>query len=133
MKDLSKFEWKKDPANDMWIGPDTCHYDTQREAMHFGVLGMCGCGNPKEAYNFLRDILKICDRRANHDDDKAPWVNAQEEIAKLVAANPDLSAHVLLHFLTDKDVLEHGGSVGGSWLTSMGQQIVDGEAAPRKK
>jgi hypothetical protein len=49
----------------MILGPDGCHYDTEWEARAIGVLGMCGCGEPERAYNFLRDILKLCDRRAS--------------------------------------------------------------------
>jgi hypothetical protein len=122
---------QKDPSNDCFIGADGCHYETEWEARHIGQLGMCGCGQPEEAYNFLRQVLSICDRRGCHDNPPTKeWVMIEPEIAKLIAAKPDTVAHVLLHFLTDKDVLEHGGSVGGSWLTPAGEEIVDSPPAP---
>jgi hypothetical protein len=36
----------------------------------------------------------------------------------------------LLHFLNDKRALEHGGSVGGSWPTTLGEEIIDAAPAP---
>ena len=124
------FEWKRDPANEMWIGPDGAHYDELWEARSIGVLGMCGCGAPEEAFNFLREVLSICDRRGVHDDPPTrEWIDAEAAIENLVKAKPDIVAHVLLHLLTDKDVIEHGGSVSGSWLTPSGEDIVDGGPA----
>ena len=120
----TKFEWKRDPSNDCWVGPDGCHYDEKWEARNIGVLGMCGCGWPEETFNFLRQILSLFDRR------KEPWINAEKAVEKLVIENPRIAAHTLLHFLSDKNVLEHGGSVGGSWTTERGNDIVDGEPAP---
>lgn len=122
---------KIDPENGMFIGPDNCHYETEWEARSSAVLGMCGCGNPEAAYNFLREVLKCFDRRGCHADPPVKdWVDSEDEIEKLILANPAIAAHCLSHFLTDKRVLEHGGSVGGSWLTKSGEEIVDNDAAP---
>lgn len=117
---------ERDPESDCFIGADNCHYDTEWEARSIGTLGMCGCGTPEEAYNFLREVLRVCDRR----DRTKEWVSAEAVVSKMIAAHPDLTAHILMHFLTDKEVIEHGGSVGGSWLTKTGEEIVDGEPAP---
>lgn len=114
-----------DQENGCFIGPDGCHYDTEWEARSIGVLGMCGCGCPEDAYNFLREVLMCFDRR----DKSKEWINAEDAVEKLILAKPDIAAHVLSHFLTDKDTLEHGGSVGGSWLTTSGEEIVDGGVA----
>lgn len=115
---------EKDPVVGMYVGPDGCHYDTIWEALWCGRIGMCGCGSPEAGFNFLRSVLAVCDRRS-----KTEWLNASQEIAKLVASNPHVAAEVLLHFLNARDLLEHGGSVAGSWLTDYGIEIVDAEPA----
>lgn len=124
----------RDPTNGLLVGPDGGHYETAHKVYHFGVLGMCGCGNPEEAYNLVRDVLAACDRRGCHDNPPTrAWVNIESEIEKLILTKPELTAHVLLHFLTKCDVIEHGGSVGGSWLTAMGERIVDAGPQPEEE
>jgi hypothetical protein len=93
-------------------------------------LGMCGCGRPEDAYNFVRSVLACFDRR------NGPWVDAEEKVAELLAkTDPALVAHVFSHLLNGrgalhaKEPLEHGGAIGGSWLTPFGIKIVDGPEA----
>src|SRR3990167_9228674 len=117
-------ELKRDPENGMLVGPDNCHYPNEHQVYHYAYLGLCGCGAPEEAYNFCRDILVLCDRRA-HLDGRGDWIDAESATAALIATMPDVAAHVLLHLFTHLELLEHGGSVGGSWLTPTGQEIVD--------
>ncbi len=112
----------RDPSNGMLVGPDGAHYENEKQVFHFSVLGMCGCGDPEGAYNFLLNVLKLADRRAKQADG---WVDLEAEVAAALRNDPDMAAHVLLHFLTERDVIEHGGSVGGSWLTDLGTQLVD--------
>jgi hypothetical protein len=57
------------------------------------------------------------------------WLNAEEAVRDLVLRQPEVAAHVMSHLLTNLRLLEHGGSVGGSWLTTMGEHIVDERAA----
>jgi hypothetical protein len=120
-------ELKRDAQNGMLIGPDGVHYENEKQVFHFGVFGMCGCGEPEEAYNFLLGILKLADRRACNASAgrAAEWVDLEAEVAQAIRFDPETTAHVLLHLLTERGVIEHGGSVGGSWLTDLGAQIVD--------
>ncbi len=50
---------------------------------------------------------------------------AEDAIAKIIKERPDQAAHVIAHLFTHLDLLEHGGSVGGSWLTKDGDRIID--------
>jgi hypothetical protein len=113
-------EWlQRDPENGMLIGPDGCHYMNEHQAAHFGLLGLCGCGSPEDSFNFCRDVLVCFDRRGEE------WVSAEDAISVLVSNRPEIAAHVLAHLLTNLNLIEHGSSVGGSWLTENGQRIVD--------
>jgi hypothetical protein len=120
-------EWlKRDPANGYLIGPDGCHYPNEHQAAHYGLLGLCGCGSPEEAFNFCRDALACFDRRGCHDSPpKKEWIDAEEALKLLISAHPDRAAHVLAHMLSHLDLLEHGGSVGGSWLSGDGERIIN--------
>lgn len=120
-------EWlKRDPENGCLIGPDGCHYDNELQAAHFGLLHLCGCGCPEDAYNFCRDILACFDRRGVHENPPTKeWIDAQDAAAKIIKERPDDAAHVLAHLLTHLNLMEHGGNVGGSWLTDDGNRIID--------
>ncbi len=120
-----KFEFNREPEDSecgagMLVGVDGCHYRTAQEAFHISVLGMCGCGLPVESFNFLKAVAACFDRRA-----KGEWLNAEKAVTELVKADPEIVAHVLAHVLSHLDVLEHGGGVGGSWLTDKGAALVD--------
>jgi hypothetical protein len=120
-------EWlKSDPENGCLIGPDGCHYENEHQAAHYALLKLCGCGLPEEAYNFCRDILACFDRRGCHESPPTrEWIDAQDAAERIIKERPDLAAHVMAHLLTHLDLLEHGGSVGGSWLTDDGERIID--------
>ena len=125
--ETAKPEWlKRDPDNGLLIGPDGCHYFNEHQAAHFGLLHLCGCGVPEDAYNFCREALECFDRRGCHDHPPTrDWINAEDALARLVQARPHDTAHVLAHLLNHFNLLEHGGGVGGSWLTEDGQRIID--------
>lgn len=120
-------DWlKRDPSNGCLVGPDGCHYDNEQQVCHYALLHLCGCGVPEDAYNLCRDILSCFDRRGCHDNPpKREWIQAEDAIAKIVKERPDETAHVLAHLLTHLRLIEHGGTVGGSWLTEDGERIVD--------
>lgn len=118
-------EWlKRDPDSGFLIGPDGCHYKNEHQAAHYSLLKLCGCGCPEDAYNFCREVLIAFDRRP-FDDREKPWVDAEDSVKALIIKSPDVAAHVISHLLTNLKLLEHGGSVGGSWLTKDGERIVD--------
>lgn len=117
---------KRDIENGLLIGPDGAHYFNEHQAAHFGLLHLCGCGCPEDAYNFCRDALACFDRRGCHDNPPTrAWINAEDALKVLVQDRPDDAAHVLAHLLSHLDLLEHGSSVGGSWLTKDGERIID--------
>jgi len=120
-------EWlKRDPKNGMLLGPDGCHYSNEHQAAHFGLLHLCGCGCPDDAYNFCRDALDCFDRRGTHTTPPSrDWINAEDALTVLIQKQPNVAAHVMAHLLSHLDLLEHGGSVGGSWLTPDGERIID--------
>jgi hypothetical protein len=96
-------------------------YANEHQAAHYRLLKLCGCGSPVEAYNFCRDALACFDRRSTPQN----WIGAENALKELIQARPDHAAHVLAHLLTNLTLLDHGSSVGGSWLTDSGERIID--------
>lgn len=83
-------------------------------------LKFCNCGNPEEGYAALRDTL------AAYDNDEAVggWEGRCERTDKWWKERGDGYAHLLLYFIDTAGLLEHGGSVGGSWLSEEGKLVL---------
>lgn len=86
-------------------------------------LGICGCGNPEDTHEVIRQILNI---QSDYDN----YESVQKKFSDL--CNSDMendNYHGLIQFvlyiLNNKGFLEHGGSVGGAWLTEKGKIYLD--------
>ena len=72
----------------------------------------CGCGSPDLAASRLRDLLALHPLHAN-----------REAFEALV---PDDGLEMLLLYtLSHFGLTEHGGTVGGGWLTPLGAQVLE--------
>lgn len=72
-------------------------------------LPACGCGNPETAYKLVHDLLKL-----------APFYeHSYGEIAGLIGTPG--AYHLVLGSLDQAGLIEHGGGIGGSWLTPKGK------------
>ena len=74
---------------------------------------MCGCGCPEAAcatlLRFLRDMVPLHTNGAKF----------REEI-------PDTGwQYLILYLIDDRDLIEHGSSVGGSWLSPKGTAFLE--------
>jgi hypothetical protein len=79
-------------------------------------LRFCGCGNPEEAYALVRDLLTL-----------APFHQDWRKVAGRIGGNDgdDGPYYLILYMLDAAGLIEHGGSVGGSWLTAKGVHYLD--------
>lgn len=84
---------------------------TRQELRVFLDGWFCGCGSPDEAARFLRDLLAL-----------HPLYDHRAEFVALV---PDEGLQYLLLYTLDHfDLAEHGGSIGGQWLTDKGTAVL---------
>lgn len=77
------------------------------------VLGewFCGCGSPRDACRALRDLLAL-----------HPLYDNREALERMI---PDEGVQYLMLYTLDRfDLTEHGGSVGGAWLTDKGKAVL---------
>lgn len=78
----------------------------------------CNCGQPEEAQQYIKEVLSAIKLRSDSE-----WeIN---NVSKVIKSNPDSFEYFLLYVLEAMDLTEHGGSVGGSWLTEEGMKLLD--------
>lgn len=109
-----RIDLTKDEGSGDFIAPDGVHYDDPQELMYHWGLGLCGCGRPHDVHQILIDCLKCFDEGDGIND-----------IAKIVTERPKAAAEFIAHFLDQRSLTEHGGSVYGSWLTDLGEQFIE--------
>lgn len=76
-----------------------------------GELDLCGCGNPEDAYNLIRDILAL-----------APFYDHPQKVRDLIGNAG--AHHIVLSLLNHARLIEHGGGIGGSWITPKGKHYL---------
>jgi hypothetical protein len=91
-------------------------------------LGFCACGSPEETIDFIAEILKVfkwyADSIKDINDNLDRYYDEKE--SKLVAlCGNEKSVYFIKYFLDSKRFLEHGGSIGGSWITSDGLEWLE--------
>lgn len=100
------------------MGEDAPAGDVPRDVLghvfqlFYGDLHLCGCGNPEDAYDLVRDILILADGQDR-------WVR----FAQVLIGNPAAS-HMILSALEEADLIGHGMSMDSSWLTDKGRWYV---------
>ncbi len=75
-------------------------------------LGWCGCGIPAAAADWLRRALEAHPAWEKQALQGAVWGEDQGR------------AYVLRYMLDHAALTEHGGSVGGAWLTERGKRVL---------
>jgi hypothetical protein len=76
--------------------------------LFYEELHLCGCGNPEDAYALIRQLL-----------DLTPFYDDPDAVRHLIG-QPG-AYHMVLGMLTHADLIEHGGGIGGSWITPKGE------------
>lgn len=95
------------------------------------LIGICGCGKPDWMRFLIRDVLKLYEWE--HDTDNI--VRRSEEFreerkrkyekvfgVKNIYDSP--MALFVVYILNDKELLEHGTGIGGSWITELGRMCL---------
>jgi hypothetical protein len=76
-------------------------------------LDFCGCGNPNAALIFVGQVLELLKQRKG----------VSEEMDKLLPS--DGVYYFVLYMLDNLGYTLHGGSVGSSWLSEKGEQLLE--------
>lgn len=105
-------EWslkKVDDAEYPYLDQNGVSHTSPEAWFWIEILGGCGCGSSEEfagrAVALLRHFGTEWDDRKGYPDD---------EFSELLA-----------HWFDSHDLIEHGSSIGGSWLSNKGQAILN--------
>ena len=87
---------------------ERCHL----HALFYDHIVGCGCNQPETAYNLVRDILNL-----------APFFEDGNwrKVQALIGTNG--AFQIVVGLLNKLELLEHGGSMGGSWITPKGEYV----------
>lgn len=90
------------------------------------IFGWCGCGRPEDAaVTILRALEYVAERcELMHGDDNDKWIKKADVLRKKWQPDEGIEC-VLLYVLDAAELTEHGGSVGGSWLSKKGCDVLD--------
>lgn len=92
----------------------------------YEIIGICGCGVPEDTYEVIRKILHI---RKDWEDNKIEYDAVQKRYKDDLEVNTENDIHYgilqfVLYMLDARHILEHGGSIGGCWLTDLGKMYL---------
>lgn len=84
--------------------------------LYFKKLGWCGCGEPPEILQLVKDVL-LAFQIEN-------WKDRCDKVNELLGDDTDLG-YVLLYSLDHVNLIEHGSNVWNSWLSDYGKEILN--------
>lgn len=73
-------------------------------------LPLCGCGSPEPAYELVVELLKL-----------VPFYERQPDEIRTLTGQSDGVHYLVLGSLDHADLIEHGTSIDGSWITPKGE------------
>lgn len=109
--------------------------EKRREFIHdfyYGKLNFCGCGSPSDTLYVVRNVLNLIADKNKYDYDNY-WnefkstLNLKDELILGSGSNFYINEDVfqiVLNILNNSGVLEHGSSIGGSWLSKYGEELL---------
>ncbi len=84
-------------------------------------IGMCGCGSPDEIKLFLHNMIKI---QQNYKESLIDYQKKVESIKNLIQNTPpNVIFEFVFNILDHNNMVEHGSSINGAWLTNLGEEF----------
>lgn len=84
----------------------------------------CGCYSPEDVLDRIRDVLaKIRARSADCNGTSDVWIGHTNAI-KATCGSSEIDFALMMYLLHAARLTEHGGTVGGSWLSSDGERML---------
>lgn len=100
---------------------DDVTYDDAIAYMQIGILGFCGCGNTDDNLRFVLSILRLLHDRSNsHMAGFEPYT---KDLIRLCGG--EIQLYFVLYTLDSLQLIEHGSSIGGSWPTPKGIDLIN--------
>lgn len=117
-------ELKPDPnVESGYVDPTGCHWDTKLSYLCIAILGTCGCGDPSSIMKYVKEML-LKYVKPTDSQDTTCWNNFSYD---------DLPAYFFLSWADNKKFIEHGSSIGYSWMTPLGNELLKDIAEVEKE
>lgn len=103
-------------ANISYVDPEECE-----DFFYYEKLNWCGCGLPDVAKMTVRDFLWALHGDVDH------WEKREERFLEKFGVKDVYENNLLLclaYALDAAELTEHGGSIGGAWLTEEGRMFL---------
>jgi hypothetical protein len=99
-----------------------CHGDTHEDRI-LEWFNFCGCGQPETMLTLLHAVLREFAKR--HSGPDGEWEQSWRNIETLLHGKetPGLY-YTYLNWMDGHELIEHGGGIGGSWLTDKGRAML---------
>lgn len=91
-------------------------YETLVDARWFEEMNFCGCGCPEETQEWLAAVLDAIKARSDSR-------YTRDDVQAAIGLNEN-AAYFVLYALDAMGLTDHGGSVGGCWLTTEGERLL---------
>ena len=108
---MNKYFLEVDPENGMLKGHDGCHVDDPKEYLWFAVLKGCGCGSSNYFIELAWNVIDYFSQ--GFDERKSGYIYDEKHMEN----------ELMAQWLDSAGLLEHGTSVGGSWLSDEGKEL----------
>ena len=100
--------------------------DPLMDFFSYELLHLCGCGTPEDTYELIRKILTIRFEWQSRKISYEEVIRRYKDDLKLDTNN---SSHYgilqfVMYILDHNGILEHGSSIGGCWLTNLGEMYL---------
>jgi hypothetical protein len=108
-------------------------YAKKIQKLYFEDLHLCSCGSPELRFKFIKGLLNLINER--HEQDLS-YGEYKKRLAELFGFKENEKAKYyfndiqdgIVEFVLDQfneaGLLEHGSTVGGSWLSSYGREML---------
>lgn len=91
-----------------YMDQDGCHWNSAKEWFYLEILGGCGCGSSEDIAELAFNLISLF--ATDFNDRK--W-----------SVYDDIEYEILANWMYSKELIEHGSSISGSWLTNKGKAI----------
>ncbi|MFH2047783.1 MAG: hypothetical protein ABIK92_21870 [Pseudomonadota bacterium] len=88
-----------------WIDEDGCYWKSKSSYLQTEILGFCGCGNPGEIMEYVKEMLEILDSQNWGSYENKPYM-------------------FFVYWANNKGFADHGTTARCSWLTEKGKEIL---------
>ena len=94
-------------------------------------LGWSLCGFPTSALRLFKKILQILSWRTKHLEWRDKWRQKWDDksydcLEKLLNYNTDTGIfHIIMYYLDDLGLTQHGSGIHGCWLVTEGEEILE--------